>query len=95
MGQEVVLELPGHHKDFIEQLLNLRVSCLSIFQDLIDKVHMLLFDFHHGFSPFNGTVLTTMLVAATYNSNTSSGIGGTSVGRDFRYCLSSMKAAAA
>jgi hypothetical protein len=40
------------------------------------------------------TVLTTM-VAATYNSNTSSDFGGTSVEKDFRYCFSSMKAAAA
>jgi hypothetical protein len=31
------------------------------------------------------------LIAATYNSNTLSGFDGTSVGRDFRYCLSSMK----
>jgi hypothetical protein len=40
------------------------------------------------------TVLTTM-VAATYNSNTSSDFGGTSVEKDYRYCFSSMKAAAA
>jgi hypothetical protein len=38
------------------------------------------------------TVLTTVLVAAMYNSNTSSGLGGTSVDRDFIYYLSSMKA---
>jgi hypothetical protein len=36
-----------------------------------------------------------MLVAATYNNNTSLGLGGTSVGKDFRYCLSTMKVAAA
>jgi hypothetical protein len=53
MGQEVMLELPGHHEDIIEQLLDLRVHCLSIFQDLVDKVHMLLLDFHCGFWPFN------------------------------------------
>jgi hypothetical protein len=40
------------------------------------------------------TVLTTILVATTYNSSTSSGFDGTSVGKDFRYYLSSMKAAA-
>jgi hypothetical protein len=34
-------------------------------------------------------------VAATYNSSTSSGFGGTSVGKDFRYWLSSIKADAA
>jgi hypothetical protein len=41
------------------------------------------------------TVLTTVSVAATYNSNTSSGFGGTSVGNDFKYYLSSMKAVVA
>jgi hypothetical protein len=40
-------------------------------------------------------VLTTVSVDATYNSNTSSGFGRTNVGKDFRYYLSSMKAAAA
>jgi hypothetical protein len=54
MGQEVMLELPGRHKDCIEQLLNLRVPYLSIFQDLADKVHRLLFYFHHCFRSFNG-----------------------------------------
>jgi hypothetical protein len=53
MGQELVFELPGRHKDCIEQLLNLRVPCLSVLQDLADKVHMLLFDFRRGFRPFN------------------------------------------
>jgi hypothetical protein len=37
-------------------------------------------------------VMTTVSVAAMYSSNTSSGFGGTNVGIDFRYCLSSMKA---
>jgi hypothetical protein len=41
------------------------------------------------------TILTTVSVAATYNSKTSSGFGGTSVDKDFRYCLSSMKVVAA
>jgi hypothetical protein len=36
-----MLELSGHQEDIIEQLLDVRVHCLSIFQDLIDKVHML------------------------------------------------------
>jgi hypothetical protein len=54
MGQEVVLELPDCHKDCAEQLLNLRVPCLSVLQDLADKVHGLLFDFRRGFRPFNG-----------------------------------------
>jgi hypothetical protein len=36
-------------------------------------------------------VLTMVLVAATYNSNTLLGFGGTSVGKYFKYCLSSMK----
>jgi hypothetical protein len=53
MSQEVVLVLPIHHKDCVEQLLNLRVSCLSILQNLADKVHELLFDFHRGVRPFN------------------------------------------
>jgi hypothetical protein len=48
-----VLKLPSRHKDYIEQLLNLRVPCLSVLQDLTDKVHELLFDFCHGFRPFN------------------------------------------
>jgi hypothetical protein len=54
MGQKVVLALSGHHKDCIEQLLNLRVPCLSVLHDLTDKVYMLLFDFYRGFWPFNG-----------------------------------------
>jgi hypothetical protein len=41
------------------------------------------------------SVLTIASVAAMYNSSMSSGFGGTSVGRDFRYCLSLMIAAAA
>jgi hypothetical protein len=53
MGQEVVLELPGCHKDYVEQLLNLWVPYLSVLQDLTDKVHRLLFDFRCGFRPFN------------------------------------------
>jgi hypothetical protein len=38
-------------------------------------------------------VLTTALVAEIKSSSTSSDFGGTSVGKDFRYYLSSMKAA--
>jgi hypothetical protein len=53
MGQEVVLELLGHHKYYIEQLLNFEVPCLSVLQDVTDKVHGLLFDFHRGFRTFN------------------------------------------
>jgi hypothetical protein len=41
------------------------------------------------------TVLTIVSIAATYNSNTSLGFSGTSVGRDLRYRLSSMKAVVA
>jgi hypothetical protein len=62
MGQEVVLEVPGCHKDCIEQLLNLRVPCLSVLQDLTNKVHMLLFDFCRGFKPFNGDDCTDKYV---------------------------------
>jgi hypothetical protein len=96
MGQEVVLELPVCHKDCIEQFLNLSVPCLSILQDLADKVRSccLTFIVALGHSMVM-TVLTNVSVATTYNSNTSSGFGGTNVGKDFRYCLSSMKAAAA
>jgi hypothetical protein len=52
MGQEVVLELSSRHKDYVEQFLNLRVPCLSILQDLANKVHRLLFDFRCGFRLF-------------------------------------------
>jgi hypothetical protein len=41
------------------------------------------------------TVLTTVSVVAMYTSSMSSGFGGINVGKDFKYCLSSMKAAAA
>jgi hypothetical protein len=51
--QEVVLQLPGHHEDCVEQLLNLRVSCLGILKDIADKVHMLLLDFGSSPCPFN------------------------------------------
>jgi hypothetical protein len=54
MGQEVVLKLSCRHKDCVEQLLNMSVPCLSILQNLVDKVHGLMFDFHRGFRPFNG-----------------------------------------
>jgi hypothetical protein len=37
------------------------------------------------------TVLTIVSVVAMYSSNISSGFRGTSVGKDFRYYLSSMK----
>jgi hypothetical protein len=49
-----MLELPSRRKDCVEQLLDLRVPCLSILQDLVDKVHGLLLDFHRGFGPFHG-----------------------------------------
>jgi hypothetical protein len=49
-----MLELPGSHKDYIEQLLDLRVHCLSILLDFADKVHRLLFDFCAGFWSLNG-----------------------------------------
>jgi hypothetical protein len=51
--QEVMLELSDHHKDCVEQLLDLWVSCLTILQDLADKVHRLLLDFRRGFGSFN------------------------------------------
>jgi hypothetical protein len=53
MHQEIMLQLPGHHEDCIEQLLCPRVPCLSILKDLADKIHMLLLDFHRGLWPFN------------------------------------------
>jgi hypothetical protein len=53
MSQEIVLELFGHHKDYIEQLLNLRVPCLSILHDLANEMHRLLFNFRLCFKPFN------------------------------------------
>jgi hypothetical protein len=39
MHREVMLELPGHHEDHVEKLLNLWVPCLSVFQEFTDKVH--------------------------------------------------------
>jgi hypothetical protein len=39
------------------------------------------------------TVLTTTSVAATYNNNTSSGLGGTRVSKDLRYFFNSTNAA--
>jgi hypothetical protein len=54
MSQDVALELCGRHKDYIEQLLNLRVPYLSVLQDLTDKVHGLLFDFCRSFRSFIG-----------------------------------------
>jgi hypothetical protein len=64
MSQQVVLELLGCHKDCTEQLLNLRVHCLSILQDLTDKVHMLLFNFYRGFRLFNGDDCTDNCVGS-------------------------------
>jgi hypothetical protein len=49
-----MLELPGHHKDCVEQLLDLRVPYLSILQGLADNIHGLLLDFRRGFRSFNG-----------------------------------------
>jgi hypothetical protein len=40
-------------------------------------------------------VLTTVSVVAMYSNNTSSVLGGTKVGREFRYYLSSTNAAVA
>jgi hypothetical protein len=51
--QEVVLQLPSHHENCVEQLLHLRVLCLSILEDFADKVHMFLLDLYRGFRPFN------------------------------------------
>jgi hypothetical protein len=64
MGQEVVIELPGCHEDYIEQLLNWRAPYLGILQDLADKVHRLLFDFHHSFRPFNDDDCTDNYVSS-------------------------------
>jgi hypothetical protein len=44
--------LPGYHENCIKQLLYLRVLCLSVPEDLANKVHMLLFDLRGGFWPF-------------------------------------------
>jgi hypothetical protein len=90
--QEVMLELPSHHKDYTEQLLDLRVPYLSILHDLADKVHGLLLDLRRGFWLLNGDNGADV---ATYNNSTSSSFGGTSVGKNIRYCLSSMKVVAA
>jgi hypothetical protein len=49
-----MLQLPGRHEYCIEQFLHLWISCLSILQDLTDKVHGLLLDFYYSFWPFNG-----------------------------------------
>jgi hypothetical protein len=46
MYQEVVLKLPGHHEDSVEQLLDLWVPFLCILQDLADKVQRFLLDFN-------------------------------------------------
>jgi hypothetical protein len=48
MCQEAVLQLLGRHENCIEQLLHLRVLCLSILEDLANKVHRLLLDFCRG-----------------------------------------------
>jgi hypothetical protein len=49
---EVVLQFLGHYENCVEQLLHLWVLCLSVLEDLTDKVHMLLVDFHRGSRPF-------------------------------------------
>jgi hypothetical protein len=54
MRLEVVLELSSRHEDYIEKLLYLWVPCLSIFQDLANKVHWLFLDFSSSPWPFNG-----------------------------------------
>jgi hypothetical protein len=64
MDQEVVLELPGCYKDCIEQLLNLRVPCLKVLQDLTEKVHKLLFDFCLGLMTFNDDDCTNYCVGS-------------------------------
>jgi hypothetical protein len=83
---EVVIQLPGHHENRIEQLLYLWVSCLSILEDLADKYtgYCLTFVVASGHSTMM-TVLTTVSVATTYNSSTSLGFEGTSVGMALRY----------
>jgi hypothetical protein len=52
--RQVVFQLPNHHEDYIEQLLNLRVPYLRILKDLIDKVHRFLLDYSSSPWPFNG-----------------------------------------
>jgi hypothetical protein len=63
---------------------------LNILEDLTDKVHMSLLDFSIASGRSMGmTVPTIASVATTYNSSTSSSLGGTKIGRDLRYCFSS------
>jgi hypothetical protein len=54
MCLEVVLELPGCHEDYIEELMNLQVPSLCVLQDLTDKVHRFLFSLCIGFWLLNG-----------------------------------------
>jgi hypothetical protein len=52
--QKVMLQLPSRHEYCVEQFLHLCIPCLSILQDLADKIHGMLLDFHYSFWPFNG-----------------------------------------
>jgi hypothetical protein len=51
--QEVILYLSGHHEYCVEQFLHLWIPCLSILQDLADKLHEMLLVFRYSFWPFN------------------------------------------
>jgi hypothetical protein len=49
-----MLQHPGHHENYVEQLLHLWIPCLCVFQNFTDKVYQLLLDFSVGLWPFNG-----------------------------------------
>jgi hypothetical protein len=51
MSQEIMIQLPGHHKYCVEHLW---VSCLCVFQNLTNEVYRLLFQFCIRFWSFNG-----------------------------------------
>jgi hypothetical protein len=74
----------------------LRVPYLSIVKDLLTKYTGCCLTSMVAYGRSTAmTMLTIASVVATYNSNTSSGFGGTSVGRDLRYYLCSIKATVA
>jgi hypothetical protein len=77
-----------HHKYRIEQLLHLWVSCLSVFK--ISLIKYSSYCFTSVLASGHSTVMTVSVVV-TYRSSISSFFGRTSVGKDFRYYLSSMK----
>jgi hypothetical protein len=67
---------PDRHENYVEQFLHLWVPHLCILEDLSNKVHRLLLDFHRGFCHFmEMTVLTNVSVATTYSSSISLGRG--------------------